>query len=521
MAPAGFVDLGWEARLEEVLSIETAPHFVTHRTARSPARSVSRGSSRRFHPRVSHRRECSRFIWAGILGVLLGGSGSSPRLDAAPPVQLTQGPLPSVRLDELCVASSRGTVEVPIWVKGARGADGLQVSIDYDEAYVGYAWYRTSNTNWRVERLAAYGHRRITIILRQNNKNLAPPDPLNEQEEIVLHTIFYLKEDAKEQAKGGGDMVPFRVQTPLSLGAKGPQGGVDTFLFTVDEASETYKPIRTRTTDGGLAIYFRDGVEVGSGELTRTEQAFRLPLYLTYLGGGDGECGAQGVFTVTIDYDEVFLGLVGIMGLHPPLEGEEEENPIEFEHIGKGQALFDLQLLRGGPPEACRLHVANLFFKYNGLPPKEDRLLIEPNLILDGDVAGLDAGNGDTDGGAAAHEPGNELGVLEFLPDLFVRGNVDSSQARDTRGVPSYLPDPTDVILILRTVFLGEGTLSCEDAADVNDNGRVDLSDAVSLLNHLFRGGPPPLSPYPDPGADAGLEDVLGCEKPVPYFVPR
>ena len=31
-----------------------------------------------------------------------------------------------------------------------------------------------------------------------------------------------------------------------------------------------------------------------------------------------------------------------------------------------------------------------------------------------------------------------------------------------------------------------DGPLSCEDAADANDDGHIDVSDAVTLLNALF-----------------------------------
>jgi hypothetical protein len=46
------------------------------------------------------------------------------------------------------------------------------------------------------------------------------------------------------------------------------------------------------------------------------------------------------------------------------------------------------------------------------------------------------------------------------------------------------------------------------DAADTDDNGSVDLSDAIRVLNFLFLGGAAPLAPGPsvcgpDPGDDA------------------
>jgi hypothetical protein len=49
----------------------------------------------------------------------------------------------------------------------------------------------------------------------------------------------------------------------------------------------------------------------------------------------------------------------------------------------------------------------------------------------------------------------------------------------------------TDAIAVLDFLF-GEGSLVCPHAADVNASAEVDISDAVFLLRHLFLGGPAP-----------------------------
>ncbi|MBI4606787.1 MAG: hypothetical protein HY721_32890 [Planctomycetes bacterium] len=69
-----------------------------------------------------------------------------------------------------------------------------------------------------------------------------------------------------------------------------------------------------------------------------------------------------------------------------------------------------------------------------------------------------------------------------------------------------------DAVLLLGHLFRGEaaGAPPCEDACDSNDDGDLDLSDAVRILIFLFGGGPPPLRPYPDRGADP-TPDALGC----------
>ena len=58
----------------------------------------------------------------------------------------------------------------------------------------------------------------------------------------------------------------------------------------------------------------------------------------------------------------------------------------------------------------------------------------------------------------------------------------------------------------------------CEDACDANDDGKINLADAVHLLNYLFDGGPVPPDPSPsliavpaDQGPDP-TDDDLDCE---------
>lgn len=54
------------------------------------------------------------------------------------------------------------------------------------------------------------------------------------------------------------------------------------------------------------------------------------------------------------------------------------------------------------------------------------------------------------------------------------------------------------------------GPFSCDDAADVNDDGTVDSLDCEYLSNYLNFGGPPPPAPFPDYGLDP-TPDELTC----------
>ncbi|MFQ5655202.1 MAG: hypothetical protein ACE5GW_10800 [Planctomycetota bacterium] len=60
--------------------------------------------------------------------------------------------------------------------------------------------------------------------------------------------------------------------------------------------------------------------------------------------------------------------------------------------------------------------------------------------------------------------------------------------------------------------ILGSGPVPCEDAADANDSGQLDVADAVFLLTVLFvatADSIPP--PTPDFGIDL-TPDPLGCD---------
>ena len=67
----------------------------------------------------------------------------------------------------------------------------------------------------------------------------------------------------------------------------------------------------------------------------------------------------------------------------------------------------------------------------------------------------------------------------------------------------------TDAITGLRFLFGGE-SLACEDAVDIDDDGNVNLSDVVRLLDYLFHAGEAPAAPFPERGADP-TGDGLGC----------
>ena len=91
--------------------------------------------------------------------------------------------------------------------------------------------------------------------------------------------------------------------------------------------------------------------------------------------------------------------------------------------------------------------------------------------------------------------------IAERRRPVFRRGNLDGSESINL----------SHAVQILGYLYLGGGTPSCLDAADVDDSGVVNLSDAVHLLNYLFRGGPEPPAPGTAVCGEDTTVDELDC----------
>ncbi|MBI4603237.1 MAG: lamin tail domain-containing protein [Planctomycetes bacterium] len=112
----------------------------------------------------------------------------------------------------------------------------------------------------------------------------------------------------------------------------------------------------------------------------------------------------------------------------------------------------------------------------------------------------------------------NELTLIAFAADGETRMGSDS--VKIFVGVPQFLRgdasgdgkvDLTDAFAILNHLYKGETIAACHDRLDADDTGVVDLTDAVYLVRHLFQGGSPLPAPYPEPGADSTEDALPGC----------
>ena len=76
--------------------------------------------------------------------------------------------------------------------------------------------------------------------------------------------------------------------------------------------------------------------------------------------------------------------------------------------------------------------------------------------------------------------------------DKFVRGDTNNDGKMDI----------SDAVFMLNYLFNGGESPPCNPVADINSDGKTNISDAVFLLRHLFMGGEQPPQPYPTCGYD-------------------
>jgi hypothetical protein len=97
-------------------------------------------------------------------------------------------------------------------------------------------------------------------------------------------------------------------------------------------------------------------------------------------------------------------------------------------------------------------------------------------------------------------------------PSVTVTLTAPTTSKKFRRGFsnPDDRLDLADGIWTIRVLFYQQGTFGCQKAADINDDGKIDLADAVYNFNYLLRGGPAPHAPFATCGDDP-TSDQLTC----------
>ncbi len=102
-----------------------------------------------------------------------------------------------------------------------------------------------------------------------------------------------------------------------------------------------------------------------------------------------------------------------------------------------------------------------------------------------------------------------EEGVLDEFRIVKTGPRPPFNFLRGDAGATGRL-DIADAIHVLNYLFLGGEPPACPGAADVDASGELNLGDPVTILNYLFLGGNPPAPPAPDCGP-APLDEDAWC----------
>lgn len=102
---------------------------------------------------------------------------------------------------------------------------------------------------------------------------------------------------------------------------------------------------------------------------------------------------------------------------------------------------------------------------------------------------------------------------MRILRTMTIASYIDWSDRPFMRGDANAdgRANVTDAVVILNLLFRESQSAPCNDALDVDDSGRIDISDAVTLLQFLFLNGPPPAAPFATCGKDPSGDDEIRC----------
>jgi hypothetical protein len=90
----------------------------------------------------------------------------------------------------------------------------------------------------------------------------------------------------------------------------------------------------------------------------------------------------------------------------------------------------------------------------------------------------------------------------------FLRGDIGMGKPGEDHPADEIY-NITDAVRILRTLYVDtELVFDCASAADVNDDGSLNETDAVYLMNYMYIGGPQPPAPFGAIGTDPTPDDL-------------
>jgi len=96
-----------------------------------------------------------------------------------------------------------------------------------------------------------------------------------------------------------------------------------------------------------------------------------------------------------------------------------------------------------------------------------------------------------------------------FLP----AGEAEAQEVSFRRGDANEdgKMDLSDAVFVVERLFVVQEPIPCSDSADATDDGLVDVTDVIKITAYLFLGFEPPPPPFSECGLDP-TEDGLGCD---------
>jgi len=100
------------------------------------------------------------------------------------------------------------------------------------------------------------------------------------------------------------------------------------------------------------------------------------------------------------------------------------------------------------------------------------------------------------------HAPDVSMPLYTVAPAEFMRSDWNENGVIDL----------SDAVDLLHYLFKGGPSPDCKKIGDYNDDGVLDLSDGINVLNYLFLGAAAPAAPFPTAGPDPDWYDqTLAC----------
>lgn len=445
-------------------------------------------------------------IWLLPCSGTLAGEGSTAGSD---PVK---GPVPEYRLripNDISVLPAEETfVEVPLLLQhnGSGPFDVLRVGLDYDELLLRFHTGDLSLESCMGTAVEILGHDPRTGLLQLEIvfdplRGIDAPEPLVRLG-FTLGAYTYVKDPAEYYSHQTSASIQI-LEDEIVLGS------------THKSVDSQYADIQA--FDGGLNILLRDHIALGSAEMSPDTQVFAIPVYVTHLREEFTR------FELNVDYDMAYFELIDVLpsprSLRSPASGTGgDAGPVQQVPVRAGdvewldksddaeKATIAVRFTGGVYPRLKRYHLLDLHFLYreeHGVP-RSGRWTVTATPGGAGFDVGL-AAEAENDGSFDV-----EPGIIHAVDGVFLRGDADTDGRVDIR----------DAIRLLDAIFRqGYRVLSCLDAADANDSGYVDFLDAVDMITFVFGTGPAPKMPFPEPGSDITDDDALGCESAgAPYF---